>query len=466
MVCPYETMIKNGAVVLDPSAGKGDLLRAASYGVTRYGAPKRQFLAVEIDPNLRSILKDTGFSLIGEDWLNYSGHYHFDIILMNPPFQNGATHLLHAWNSLKTSGHICCLLNAETVDNAFSAERQLLKDIIEKHGSVEYLGDCFSNGERKTGTQVVMVRLQKKAETRFQFDGLGSANAFEFDEIPDSMPAKRDLIGSFLLSYERAAKALEAHVKAEFEFKRATADFFTNFYSDKSDNETIERASTPSEKYNLTMDKIRKAAWHQVFSRTRFREVMTEKVRAEFAKSQSDWGISEFNEQNILTLLEAFLQNRNQILHQCIVDVFDMMCSYDEKNKNHTEGWKTNDSYRVNRKVILPWFITCDNYASGRTLSVNHRRFDQMADIDRAMCLIAGKNFSEISDASGQPTTLSESLRRAVRENGSNPGKGESEFFTFKYFIKGTVHLMFKDKYTWDEFNRRAAAGKGWLGDG
>lgn len=50
-------------------------------------------------------------------------------------------------------------------------------------------------------------------------------------------------------------------------------------------------------------------------------------------------------------------------------------------------------------------------------------------------------------------------------------GKGdiewfESTFFRIKFFKKGTVHLEFKDEHAWAEFNRRAAAGKNWIGGG
>lgn len=42
----------------------------------------------------------------------------------------------------------------------------------------------------------------------------------------------------------------------------------------------------------------------------------------------------------------------------------------------------------------------------------------------------------------------------------------ESTFFRIKFFKKGTVHLEFKDEHAWAEFNRRAAAGKNWIGGG
>ncbi|MCP4761329.1 MAG: DUF4942 domain-containing protein, partial [archaeon] len=38
-----------------------------------------------------------------------------------------------------------------------------------------------------------------------------------------------------------------------------------------------------------------------------------------------------------------------------------------------------------------------------------------------------------------------------------------SEFFNFRCYKKGTLHLHFKDDWLWEEFNMRACAGKNWL---
>ena len=37
----------------------------------------------------------------------------------------------------------------------------------------------------------------------------------------------------------------------------------------------------------------------------------------------------------------------------------------------------------------------------------------------------------------------------------------ESTYFKIRFFKKGTIHLTFKDRYLWQEFNYRAAKHKG-----
>ena len=40
----------------------------------------------------------------------------------------------------------------------------------------------------------------------------------------------------------------------------------------------------------------------------------------------------------------------------------------------------------------------------------------------------------------------------------------ESSYFEIRIFKEGTVHLKFLDTKLWEEFNRRAAIGKEWIG--
>ena len=464
MVEPYADLIKSGAYVLDPSAGSGNLLDVATYSL--YGHATRKFdhcFAVEIDPDLQAVLRQKKIKVIGDDWLKYASHYHFDIILMNPPFANGDEHLLKAWEVLR-GGHIACLVNAETIRNPFTARRELLADIIEKHGSVEFLGDCFAGAERSTNVDVALVRLHKPAPNRFGFEGVktsvGGDN--DFTAAMDSMPARRDLIGSLVTSYDAVSEALEAYIRADLRLRSLTADFWRDFYKSQTEKDHLEsmhQQGNAAGYFNSYMDTLKRAAWHQVFQRTNMQALMTDRVRKDWEVFQAQQGAAEFTHDNIMAFFDMLIVNRNQILHQCVVDVFDRMCSFDKKNKVHTEGWKTNSAYKVNRRVILPYFISNHSGSWGTTLSVNSRYWDMMDDIDRAMCLVSGKSF-------GNVTTFRSALHAAIRGDNGSPGEGESEFFTFRYFLKGTVHLTFKDEQVWKAFNRRAGEGKGWIGDG
>lgn len=184
-------------------------------------------------------------------------------------------------------------------------------------------------------------------------------------------------------------------------------------------------------------------------------------------------GSMDFNEPNIWALFEMLMVNRVDNLQKCIVEVFDLLTTYDKKNRVHREGWKTNSAYKVNRKVILPWFVELSKYGGG--FSVNYRRTDQLRDIDRALCMISGKTMQNDGRQREDPdwfTSIEDALRDRFQARtitsyeDLHSNKVVSTFFEITYFKKGTIHIVFRDKWLWDEFNQRAAKGKGWIGDG
>ena len=95
--------------ILDPSAGKGDILRRI---VEKTRERQAALSAIEIDPSLRSILSAEGFTVRGSDFLAYNEPFYYDLILMNPPFFDGDKHLWKAWELVADGGNIGCILNA------------------------------------------------------------------------------------------------------------------------------------------------------------------------------------------------------------------------------------------------------------------------------------------------------------------------------------------------------------------
>ena len=116
--------------VLEPSAGKGDLAFAAAkklfavrkgYSVydernEREAIRQADVDCIEIDPTLRDMLEGRGFRVIHDDFLSFQTQKRYGLILMNPPFDEGAEHLLKAIEMQQNGGKIACILNAETIN--------------------------------------------------------------------------------------------------------------------------------------------------------------------------------------------------------------------------------------------------------------------------------------------------------------------------------------------------------------
>ena len=450
MLQPYHSEHRYGAklerkYILEPSAGKGDIL---DYLRDCSDVRLQNLYCIEKNSELQTILTGKGYKLIGDDFLEYSGEYDFDLIVMNPPFDEGDKHLLKAWE-LIGNGDVVCLLNAETIRNPYTRTRQLLKEIIDENGTVEFLGDCFSSAERKTNVDVVLVRLSRQdIRSRFDFGTMESEH-LEFSEDLGKELATGNVIKNIILHYEESKElfreALQRMEKMNQSMKFLTGEYGINVY------DKIDKYGTPQDKYHGFLDDVKMNIWLHIVEQLKIEKYMTNRVRNDFISKIRNMGNMAINEQNIKKVVAAVIQNSGSILEQNVVDVFDLFTKYYKENRCHVEGWKTNDRWKVNKKVILPYYIKYYNWET--TYHVDYGRMSEFADIEKCMCYLTGKKYENIcflDDRIKQVTVGDSSVHT-------------SEFFDFRCYKKGTIHLYFKDEWLWKEFSMRACAGKNWL---
>lgn len=457
-----------GKFVLDPSAGSGNLIKFAAERLKNWNYKRSTFHAIEIDGNLRNILNGDGITVVHDDFLTFQTYYNYDLIIMNPPFSEGAKHLLKAWE-IAGNTKIACLLNSETLANPCTTERELLGKIIEDNqGKIFDLGQCFKEADRKTSVNVSLVILEKTKVESWKFDASFEGQKYEAPkDFSENLPAVTDYLQAKEYEFQAAAQAA-------IEVKEAISKFRSyagNFAYLGTDVEKLLHGGTTNE----LIDHLNQQAWNNILKQADFRNRMTEKVRKDFDAKFSQQSKVAFTKRNMLELMEVLFQNQAAILDQCVLDAFDSMTAYYTDNRLHNEGWKTNDKWMVNRKVILPRIME-PGWTEG--LGVYYSAKERLFDIDKALCHLSGKNPSNIVqtafalETAGSRTKLAEYLARTDKEG--NPMKDkinanyekrtcESEFFKLRFFLKGTIHMEFKDEWLYQKFNQVAVGGKGWL---
>lgn len=503
LVEPYVEIHFRGKNVLDPSAGSGALLDAVKELMWERMDEKNKanmelmerlktensvewqkrrnyshwyhkedlkkytpdFHAIEIDPDLQHILRGKEYKVIGSDFLEFNTPYNFDLILMNPPFESGAKHLLKAWE-LMTNGDIACLLNAETISNQYSADRKALAAIIEKHGEVEHVGQPFKNADRPTDVEVVLVRLKKVTIQKFdlfddpKFDKTNLSGDLDLEDIKGDELAQRDVIGNLVKQYNEASAYYITYRQAcrKMYQMRERFDFW------EEDEKTIQNISVGRDgdqgAYNEYLQKLTRAAWKTVFRLTGFEKRMTENIRKEFEKNREGMLVMAFTQENIYNVLETLIGAADQIAKQCVLDVYDELTKYYPDNREIVEGWKSNNAYRVKRKVVLPRGVTFGY--SGR-FEIDYRLKDGIiGDIDKAMAFLAGTRIESVSTIYDSVTNQGKEI---LESKGLLDTYCESEFFEIRFYKKGTLHLKFKDEELWNRLNRFVAKERGWLHD-
>lgn len=455
--------------ILDPSAGTGNFLDFLKENTKN----SVELFAIEIESDLQQILRGKEFQVIDSDFLNFNDDEYFDFIIMNPPFSNGTDHLLKAIE-IANNTKIACILNAETIKNPYTKKRKELLSIIDKYGSYEFVTGAFEEAERKTNVEVALIWLDiKKEETRFDFDFVAMDEIkvdFDFDFQNDSI-AKVDMIGNLKLRYAEVQKAYEEKLKADQKF-----DYYLNAFLDgegyRVSGDIEKRDGTPQQKFTYLSRKLKRFMWKQTIDELDLKKFMSSNVLKNFEQFISQQSNMSFNKENVFSFFDFIMNNRINIIEQAIIEVFEDLTSrgYTE-NRMYVETWKTNDAYKVNRKIIAPAYVKYGEYMTNESLKSYGDNFSlgysswsnsKLSDLDKVLKYISGKEEHEV-------ITINAALEKQfnligkVKTGDKFDSSCQSTFFDIKFYKKGTIHLKFRDAELWNEFNYRACDGKNWL---
>lgn len=436
----------NGNSILEPSAGKGDLVKQ----IERYVSSIRNIsiYMMENDLELRNILLglETTATFIGSDFLEDDCYYKPDLIIMNPPFSNGDAHLLRAWDLVNGNGTIRCVLNAQTYDNQCTAKRKLLGSLIDEFGGVTHRGSWFKDAERKTDVECIIVTLTKPKETDdldLDLSKLKKEGIKELLEDKNNELALKDSLGNKELFYKEAIKQFEECTKAYSRCVKAMNGVIISEYGKPKLEDYLGKGQSG---YNAFIKCFNKNSWEGLMNESDFKHLLTAQVQKQFTESFSKQSALMFTKNNMMEMFSTLYANAGNILDSCILEVFDHFTKYHKENRVHVEGWKTNDVYKVNKKVIIPLSFSW----SGLDWDCKNK----LNDVDRALGYMVGKKVGDF-------VTVADELQRLIKAK-ANGTWGFSEFFKVKYHLKGTAHLEFRDILLWERFNCAASQLRGY----
>ena len=112
--------------ILEPSAGNGDICDYIMDAADKYPYYNRSLDidCIGINENRRAALKGKNYRVIYDGFIRFQTYKQYDLIAMNPPFAEGERHLLKALEMQKNGGCVMCILNAETLRNPYTKEKE------------------------------------------------------------------------------------------------------------------------------------------------------------------------------------------------------------------------------------------------------------------------------------------------------------------------------------------------------
>lgn len=461
--------------VLEPSAGNGNIVeglkKQESFNNKWYTTIKLNIDCIESDANLRAILKDKGFRVVHDDFLSYDTMKEYDLIIMNPPFSNGCKHLLKALEmQQRNGGAIICLLNVDTLKNAFTNERMLLNRMLEEyHADIQYIPDAFIDAERKTTVETALIKLKlpKVSRESFIFDGLKKAKEQKEYRcgIENTQVAENDFLKVIVEQYKME---VEAGVKLIKEYYAMYPHIMCQFDKDKKTGETIQtggcvlnlsigrnHAST-----NEYIREIRGKYWSALFQNPNFIGRLTNNLQREYYNKVETLKDYEFSLYNIYELKIDMSKKVMKGIEDTILSLFDEFSHkysyYDETSKNihYYNGWKTNKAWIINQKVVIPLNGWKDmEYSWGGFRPTNRDVESKLMDIEKC--------FNYLDGGLTESIDLAQSLQAAEKDEKSK--NIVLKYFNVTFYKKGTCHITFKNPELLKKFNIFGSQHKGWL---
>lgn len=462
--------------ILEPSAGKGDLAETvktswkAGCGYYRSSDHEWDIDCVEIDEYLRAILKERGFRVVGDDFLALRTYKRYSLIVMNPPFDQGAKHLLKALEVQEHGGAIYCILNAETLRNTCSYERQKLRQKLEEYeAEIEYVSGAFAAAERKTDVEVALVRCVipyvEGEATSTILEALNKAEECRKEQLS---PEQADIIkGDFIAAavdrcnYEMDAacrlirewRALKPLLLSDLKrehpsFEHHVMQLVTGSYTHSGGKEATE---------NAVVKLIRAKYWDGLFQDPRFTKNLTSNLQYELrsmVNKLQDYDFSEYNIYSIRLELQKKLVKGVEATIMALFDDWTRKHHWDEnsQNRHYYDGWRTNDAFAVNKKVIIPFYGVFDDW-NGKFKPTDYRVMQKLADIEKV--------FDFLGSTKDERKNM-ESFLKNAEETGQSR-KIPLTYFNVTFYKKGTCHIEFTDLDVLKKFNLFAARGKNWL---
>lgn len=406
--------------------------------------------------------------IIYNDFLNFHTYKQYDLVIMNPPFDKGDLHLLHALDLQKDGGKVICLLNAETIKNPYTNSRQLLKRKLEEYeAEIEFLTGAFatSETERKTDVEVALVKVNIPAKQKESFIIEELRKAKEEAE-QQSYEAKELIAGNWIAQMVEQFNFELAAIKRLIEEYKAVVPYMLTSFDSTYQSPVLQlKIGDRDLEYskNDYVKIVRRKYWGAFFNRPEFTKLLTSELRKKYENVVESMENYDFTEYNAYTVMQDLTKNLTGSLEDTILDLFETLTAKyswfkdGDKNIHYYNGWKSNKAWIINKKVIIPMngAFAYDWWAKRYKEKFDLREvYSKLSDIEKTLnYLDGGHNTSEINLHYALETACNAGISRKI----------ECKYFNITVYKKGTCHIEFTDLELLKKLNLYGSQKRGWL---
>ncbi|CQJ47546.1 DUF4942 domain-containing protein [Yersinia rohdei] len=193
----------------------------------------------------------------------------------------------------------------------------------------------------------------------------------------------------------------------------------------------MEKAETGMKAIIRNLDR---SIWQGLMKKSGMLSLMDAQARDQWYRNLEGDNIPAISEESIYSTFEQLHRDKDNVFERGVINVF----------KSLSWDYKSNHPCKFGKKIIVNNLVSYTQW--GFTLNHSYRR-DQLADLERMLYLLDGK---PIPDNRGDVTNR---LMEHIRANPHIAKVYEDDYFSIKYFMKGSAHLTFRKPELIDKMN-------------
>ena len=222
-------------------------------------------------------------------------------------------------------------------------------------------------------------------------------------------------------------------------------------------SDDMDMKSTKFNPVNTYIRLLRDKYWSLLFQSKEMSRLLTQTARDRYLYKIREFRDYDFTFSNIKQLQIELVSHLSTNIDDAILKQFDNFTyknSMDNaSNVHYFTGWKTNDAFMINSKVIVPMRGVYDNRYS-RSWSL-YKASDFLKELEKIFVYLDGGK-TEGAD-------ISSILHGYNYSNKYNGEKIQSKYFDVELKKKGTVHIWFTNAELLKKFNIFGCQKHGWL---
>lgn len=190
--------------------------------------------------------------------------------------------------------------------------------------------------------------------------------------------------------------------------------------------------------------RVRHEIWSALVDRLEIRRMMSVARWTELQRQIERHELPDISEENVAALVEGFRAHLPEMLTEAVAEVFEWL-------RPHATRYKRNSQLEVPRRIALTGIVENWSFGHGSPFRVRHHREPQLTALEQVFSALDGRgqitktHYSAISNAIKAPEFR---------------GHAKTEYFEFRVYKNGALHLTFLREDLLARFNQIAGGAR------